>query len=122
MKKISFYLLIAFFVLAGLNHFRDPAFYYPLIPPYLPFPKVINVISGILEVILGLGLIWSKVRNDAAYALIFLLILFIPSHVYFIQVGGCVESGLCVPLWVAWLRLVIIHPLLIAWVWMHRKG
>ena len=122
MKKISFYLLIAFFVLAGLNHFRDPAFYYPLIPPYLPFPKVINVISGILEVILGLGLIWSKVRNDATYALIFLLILFIPSHVYFIQVGGCVESGLCVPLWVTWLRLVIIHPLLIAWVWMHRKG
>lgn len=122
MKKVSFNLLWAFFVFAGLNHFLSPDFYYPLIPPYLPFPKVINVLAGILEVMFGLALLWKKVRNDAAYALIVLLILFIPSHVYFIQLGGCVENGLCVPAWVAWLRLIIIHPLLMVWVWRHRKG
>ena len=47
------YGLGAFFVIAGLNHFRDPGFYLPLIPDYLPFPEVLNVLSGVLEVVLG---------------------------------------------------------------------
>ena len=121
MRKISLYLLVIFYVLAGLNHFRAPEFYYPLIPPYLPFPKTINIVSGILEVVLGLAILHKSYRNDAAHALILLLILFIPSHIYFIQIGGCIESGLCIPLWVAWFRLILIHPLLIGWIWKHRK-
>jgi HAMP domain-containing protein len=28
---------------------------------------------------------------------------------------------LCVPMWVAWLRLFLIHPLLIWWVWQARN-
>ena len=120
MKQISLILLIVFYVLAGFNHFRDPEFYYPLIPPYFPFPKLINVSSGIFEMALGILIISKKTRNVAIYSLIVLLILFIPSHIYFIQIGSCMEDGLCVPAWVGWLRLLIIHPLLLWWLWVHR--
>jgi uncharacterized membrane protein len=114
-------ILVAFFVVAGINHFVNPAFYYPLIPDYLTFPTVINVISGILEIILGFGLLWRKTRTYAAYLTIAMLVAFILSHIYFITIGACVGDGLCVPMWVAWLRLFLIHPLLIWWVWQARN-
>ena len=120
-KKASFSILVVFFILAGFNHFRDPGFYLPLIPEYLPFPEVINYLSGALEILLGVGLISKFSRKWAVYGIIAMLVAFLPSHIYFIEKGGCLEGGLCVPLWVAWVRLVVIHPLLIAWVWYHRK-
>ncbi len=121
MKKISLFLIVTFFLFAGFNHFRDPEFYFPLIPDYLPFPKLINVLSGTLEIGLGAGLIFDRTRRLSSISLIALLIVFIPSHIHFIILGGCVSDGLCVPAWVAWLRLLLIHPLLLIWIWWHRK-
>lgn len=115
------YGLVLFMVLAGINHFLSPEFYIALIPKYLPNHGLINVISGILEIILALGMLLNKGRIYFAYGLILLLVAFIPSHIHFIQLGGCVDSGLCTPLWVAHLRLWLIHPLLITWVWLVRK-
>lgn len=120
-KKISFYALVVFYLFAGTNHFIDPEFYYPLIPPYLPLPETINVISGVIEIAFGLLLLTPRFRNYAIYGIILMLIAFIPSHVYFIQLGSCIPEGLCVPEWIGWGRLIIIHPILIYWAWVHRS-
>ena len=120
-KKISFAVLVGFYILAGLNHFLNPDFYLPLIPDYMPYPRGINFLSGLLEMLLGVGLISGFSRKWAVYGIIAMLLAFIPSHVYFIEVGGCLEGGLCVPAWVAWVRLLVVHPLLIAWAWYHSK-
>lgn len=120
-RKISLIVLVVFFLTSGINHFRDPGFYYPLIPDYLPFPGFINIASGILEIALGLGIILPISRQMAAKGMIILLLAFVPSHIYFIQLGGCVSAGLCVPAWTAWVRLALVHPLLILWVWYHRR-
>ena len=120
-RRISKWLLVLFFVLAGLNHFHDPEFYYPLIPDYLPYEFLINVMAGILEIVLGIGLAIPRFRKVSSYALLILLILFVPSHVHFIQMGGCVSDGLCVAPWIAWVRLLVVHPMLILWIWYHRR-
>jgi uncharacterized membrane protein len=120
MPKVFRLLLIGFYLVAGINHFINPEFYFGLIPQYLPFPVLINYASGVLEVILGIGVGIPKWRKVSVYGIIILLVLFIPSHVYFIQIGSCVEDGLCVSLWIAWGRLLIIHPLLIYWAWAVR--
>lgn len=120
-KKISLWVLAGFFFAAGLNHFRNPGFYLPLIPPYLPFPNLINLVSGIAEILLSIGFLFTQSRKPAAILTILMLVAFIPSHVYFIEIGGCVPDGLCAPLWLGWVRLVIIHPLLMWWVWFHRS-
>jgi uncharacterized membrane protein len=111
----------AFYILAGANHFINPDFYYPLIPEYLHFPKAINIISGIIEIIFGIGVLIPSFRKIASWGIILMLIAFIPSHIYFIQIGGCIQEGLCVPRWVAWLRLIVIHPILIFWAFMISK-
>lgn len=110
-----------FYALAGINHFVNPDFYLPLIPPYFPYPEMINWVSGVAEVLLAAGLAFSLTRKWACYLIIAMLVAFIPSHVYFIQMGGCVQQGLCAPEWVGWVRLIVVHPLLIGWAWWHTR-
>jgi len=121
LKVVGFIVLAIFFLLAGINHFRDPEFYFPLIPHYLPYPELINTTAGIAEIGLGIGILIPGIRKIAIYLIIVMLIAFIPSHIYFIQLDGCIQEGLCVPVWLAWVRLIIIHPLLILWVWSYRN-
>ena len=120
-RASSLFLQIIFYIIAGVNHFLNPSFYLDLIPEYFVFPKLINYLSGSLEILFGIGLAFQATRKFAAYSIIAMLVAFIPSHVYFIQIGGCVAGGLCVPLWIGWVRLLIIHPLLIYWAWRHRN-
>jgi hypothetical protein len=51
-----------------------------------------------------------------------MLICFIPSHVYFIQVGSCIEGVLCAPEWMGWLRLLLFHPILLYWAFWVSKN
>lgn len=116
MQKIARYVLGGFLISAGLYHFINPKFYHALIPDYLPWPITINYLSGTLEVVFGLGIIFTKTPLWAKGTLL-LLLAFVPSHVYFIKMGSCIENSLCVPPWVSWSRIVFIHPLLLFWVW-----
>ncbi len=119
-KKAMRFVFAIFFVTAGLNHFVNPSFYLPLIPPYLPCPKALNAVSGALEIIFGAGMLLPRYRKMAALGIIVLMILFIPAQVHFIQIGSCVSGSLCTPAWVAWVRLIVIQPLLILWAWQLR--
>ncbi|HAA11135.1 MAG TPA: hypothetical protein DCE41_05295 [Cytophagales bacterium] len=120
--RVSLLIQVGFYLVAGINHFRDPGFYLPLIPNYLPAPSAINIGSGILEIALALGLWWSPTRKWASWGIVAMLIAFIPSHVYFIQIGSCIPDGLCTPTWVAWFRLLAIHPFFMGWAaWQGRK-
>ncbi|MGF1638497.1 MAG: hypothetical protein ACFCUU_15580 [Cyclobacteriaceae bacterium] len=120
-KTISLYFMSGFYVIAGINHFVNPQFYYPLIPDYLPYHSLLNILSGFAEIILGLLLLLVTTRKLASYGIIAMLILFIPAHIHLIDMGGCIDLGLCVPLWVAWVRLVPLQLLLMYWAWWHRK-
>jgi uncharacterized membrane protein len=120
-SQISFVLLVVFYLFAGFNHFRDPEFYYPLIPPYFKYIYEINILAGLAEVLLAIGLTFKSTRKGAAYGIIIMLLAFIPAHIYFIQLEGCLSESLCVPSWVAWVRLLVVHPMLIGWVWVHRS-
>jgi len=120
LKKGSLLLLAGFYFFAGVNHFLNPDFYLPLIPDYLVFKSEINVISGVIEMVLAVSVLVPTLRKWAAYAIVAMLIAFIPSHVHFIVIGSCVTDGLCVPEWVGWARLLVVHPILIGWAWWHR--
>jgi len=89
---------------------------------YLPLPAAINYVVGMLEIVLGIFVLIPKYRKVGGYGIILLLILLIPSHVFFIQIGSCVPDSLCVPSWLSWSRLIIIHPLLVYWAYRVAKN
>jgi len=104
------------YILAGLNHFRRPAGYLPLIPDYFGNPVLLNYAAGIFEIIGGIGLLIPATRQIAAYGIIAMLMAFIPSHILMIQQGGCFpKPAFCFPEWTMWVRLLIFQPLLIWW-------
>lgn len=120
-RKINVYLQSFLYVAAGINHFVHPQFYTRIIPPWLPSYLRINYTSGIIEIILGLLLIFPGTRKPAAYAVIVMLIAFIPAHIYMIQITGCGAAKFCRMLLLVWLRLLIGQPLLIWWAWLVSR-
>ncbi|MEB2775281.1 DoxX family membrane protein [Algoriphagus sp. D3-2-R+10] len=124
MKKlriIGLYVMAVFYSLAGLNHFVNPDSYLGLIPEYLPNHSLLNLIAGICEVGFGIALLFPSSRKWAAWGIILMLLAFIPAHVYFIELNSCIENGICLPPWTGWFRLIIIHPLLIAWAYLYTR-
>ena len=121
LKNISLLLLILLYAAAGLNHFWHPEGYYTIIPPYLPNPYLINIVSGIAELIAAVLLIIPSTRKAGCYLVIAMLIAFIPAHVYMIQKGGCMGPQICIPVWGAWLRLFPLQFILIWWAWKQLR-
>jgi uncharacterized membrane protein len=121
LKRCCLVLMIVLFITAGINHFIHPEVYYSIIPPYLPFPRFINMASGASEIILGVLLIFLTTRKAAANGIVILLALFIPAHIYMIQKGGYMSETMCVPEWVAWVRLFPVQLMLMGWAWWIKK-
>ena len=68
------------FLRIGFLHFTQPEPFDAIIPPYLPFPRFWTFASGILEILLGLGLILPKMRQRAALCMALLLVLMYPAN------------------------------------------
>jgi uncharacterized membrane protein len=120
LKKISLILLITLYLVAGRNHFVNPQLYLKLIPPYLPDPKVLNLLSGFFEIVFALMLVFKLTRRYAVYGIVLMLIAFIPAHIYMIQIAPFMLGKLLVTKTGAWVRLPL-QAVLIVWAWWHRK-
>ncbi|WP_374949988.1 DoxX family protein [Mucilaginibacter sp.] len=122
LKKFSLTVLIVGYLLAGANHFYNPASYYHIIPKYLPWPVLLNTLSGIFEILLASLMISPKTRNIAAIGIVLMLIAFLPVHIQMVIDAPFMLGGKWVVTpFIAWLRLVVFQPLLILWAWWHRK-
>lgn len=105
-------LAAVFFIVAGIGHFVKPELYLKIMPPYLPAPALLVVISGIAEIAGGLGLLLRPVRRAAGWGLITLLIAIFPANIYMLQHPDLFNLA---P-WILWARLPF-QIVFIAWVW-----
>ncbi len=96
------YVLGLIFIVAGAFHFQKPKMYIRIIPPYLPSPSTLVVISGITEMISGFLLINSESQSIGAWAIIAQLVAFIPVHIYMLQNE---RAAMKLPKWVLILRV-----------------
>ena len=66
----------AVYIVAGIYHFINPAFYLHLMPDWLPQHELSNYAGGVVEIILGVGLIPEKTRKISAWMIIAMLTVF----------------------------------------------
>ena len=104
-----------FFIAAGANHFRDPAFYRPGIPPRLPWHQTLIDLSGGAEILGGMGVLVPRTRRVAGWGLIALLIAIFPANVY-MALRNAQPPRRDVDEWLLWVRLPL-QAVLIAWTW-----
>lgn len=81
-KRILQWIFGVVVVLAGINHFLNPAFYMRMMPPVLPAPLFLIYLSGIFEIALGILLLIPKFTRFAAWGLVALLIAVFPANIY----------------------------------------
>jgi uncharacterized membrane protein len=121
-KSGLLWLMSAFYVLAGFNHLLNPAFYLRIIPPGLPDPAWLNLLSGLAEIVLGVVVLEPRVRVLAAWGLIALLIAVFPANVYVAvnNLGlpeGAPGSGNAL---MNWGRLPL-QGILVLWAWWYTQ-
>jgi uncharacterized membrane protein len=81
-KTILLWVMAIAYMFAGFNHLMNPAFYVAIMPPDLPNPEWLNVISGLAEIVLGVYLLEPRTRVLAAWGIIALLIAVFPANLY----------------------------------------
>lgn len=122
--RIGWWLLGVAYLFAGWNHFRDVAFYLPMMPPVLPAHRELVELSGVAEFGLGLGALLlghvPRLRRAIAWGVIALLLAVFPANLYVafanVPIGGATE-GLGV--W-NWVRLPF-QAVFIAWAWIYTR-
>lgn len=90
------FLLAAFMVMAGWGHFTNTAFYMAIMPPYLPAHLALVYISGVCEILGGVGLLIPQTRRAAAWGLVALFLAVFPANIHMavndIRPGGLADA------------------------------
>ena len=79
------YSMAFLYIIAGINHFRNPGMYIKIVPPIFKNPKLINILSGVAEIILGIFLTLPFTTRIASWGIIALLIAVFPANWYMYQ-------------------------------------
>jgi len=90
-QKIGLTLAAVLYVVAGALHFVQTDTYLKIMPPYIPWHMALVRISGVCEVLGGVGLLLPQTRRAAAWGLIALLIAVFPANVY--MAANPIEAG-----------------------------
>lgn len=109
------WLAATLFIVAGVSHFFATDLLASTVPPSFPAPRLLVQISGVAEIVGGVGLLVPALRRAAGWGLILLLIAVFPAH---IQTATHPQNyaHLGLPTWVFWVRMPF-QLLFIAWVW-----
>jgi uncharacterized membrane protein len=105
------YIMALLYLIAGLNHFRNPKLYIRIIPPFFKNPKRINQLSGIAEIILAIALCIPALTHYAAWGIILILLAVFPANIHMFLDK---KASLGLPKWILFLRLPL-QFLLIFW-------
>jgi uncharacterized membrane protein len=108
--SILAYAQAAFYIFAGVSHFRNPRFFVKMVPPAIPSPKMMVDLTGLGEIIIGLAFILPISRPFAALAAILLLVAVFPANVYMLTS----DKFKRIPKWFLILRLPL-QGVLIYW-------
>lgn len=112
------------YVLAGLLHFVAPETYEQVVPPRFPRPRALVYLSGVAEVVLGLGVLHPKTREASAWGIVALLVAVFPANVYLATEDGAAavapEGAEPVVRGAAWARLPL-QAVLLAWAWWYTR-
>jgi uncharacterized membrane protein len=109
------YAMASMYIIAGIAHFVYPKAYLRIMPRYLPNHKLLVLLSGLVEIFLGIALCFEQTRNFGIYAIIAMLLVFLLVHFYMLS-GKKEAAG--IPRWILLLRIPLQFGLMY-WAYMY---
>jgi uncharacterized membrane protein len=106
-----------FYVAQGINHFWHSGMVMRLMPTHYSHPYGLVIISGVAEILGGVGLLVERTRRVAAWGIILMLVVYFDVHIFMVMHA---ERFTGIPVWVLWLRIPL-QFLLIWWAWVYAR-
>ena len=104
-KDVLAFGLGLFFINVGIMHFTDVEWFTPIVPEILPWsPEFWVMVSGIPEILCGIGLLIPQTRIIAGKATVFLLIVLYWANLN-MWINGIPLNGNKFPAWAHILRM-----------------
>jgi uncharacterized membrane protein len=118
-KEILRGVLAVAIIIVGITHFTHPDQYARIVPPQLPNPVGLVYISGVFEILGGIGLLIPYVSVAAAWGLIALFIAVFPANINqainSIPIDGIPHHPAFYWIWLPF------QAVLIAWAWWYTR-
>ena len=115
-KDLVRVVIALFFLGVGIHHFTGPELYLAIMPPYLPWHLELVYISGVFEILGGIGLVIPSLRRRAAWGLIALLIAVYPANIHML-VNEIYLPDMPKEPWLLWVRMPLQFVLGLAVLW-----
>ena len=110
-----------FFVAAGVMHFVSVESFAAIVPPLLPFPKLIVWVTGLMEIAMGVMLLCPHYRPRVGVVLSLFLLAVLPANIYMamavIPFGDSAASPAAL-----WIRVALQFPLIAVIYWATRPA
>lgn len=118
-KEILRAILSICIIVVGITHFITPEQYAKIVPPQLPYPLELVYISGVFEILGGIGLLIPFLSVAAAWGLIALFIAVFPANINQ-AINSIPIEGIPDYPFLYWARLPF-QAVLIAWAWWYTR-
>lgn len=112
--RIAVAVVFTWFCLGGIAHFVFTEAEMRIVPAWLPWPRAIVLVTGVLELLGALGLLSRGWRRPAAWGLFALTLAVTPANVFMLQQA---QQFPAVPYWALVLRL----PLQVLLLWLVAR-
>ncbi|MBO1005055.1 MULTISPECIES: DoxX family protein [Bacillaceae] len=112
-RSLATYAMAAFLIFFGLSHFYKQNELILMLPEFIPFPEFIVFITGIIEIVLAIGLIYPASRKLSGILLAIYFIAVLPANIYkalhTIEITGTLSNQT-----MSWVR-IFFQPIFIVW-------
>ena len=115
-QRVAFVFVFFWFLLGGIAHFALTEQEMRIVPPGVPDPRDVVLISGAFELLGAFGLALRWTRRLAGWGLFVLTLCVTPAHVYMLHA----HQNFDLPVWLLWVRLAFQGVLLWLIVWGSR--
>lgn len=119
MLTILKWLLAGVMTFAGVMHLVSPRGFVKIMPKWMPAPAALVAISGLFEILGGVGLLIPATQRYAAWGLIALFVAVFPANVN-MAVNRIPLGRRPMPVWALWARLPL-QAVFIGWAWLFTR-
>jgi uncharacterized membrane protein len=112
LRRAGIVFVFLWFLIGGIAHFAFTEIEMRIVPPWIPWPRAVVLITGVLELAGAAGLLWQPTRRLAGWGLFALTLAVTPANIQMLLQA----DQFPVPYWALVLRLPL-QVVLLALIW-----
>jgi uncharacterized membrane protein len=116
LKSLGSWFFAVFFFYAGLMHFVQEESFSAIVPPFIPFPKLIVWTTGLMELVFAILLILPRYRKLAGFLLAPFLLAVLPANIH-MAMNNIPFGEMSATPTTLWLRVALQFPLILSILW-----